>query len=87
MIRSLRGIHTTQLLKNAEKDQKHNFYIDHRESNKAGFVKSLNYINDKTTHILGQGANPGIRTKKDENDRIIHNHQPSYKRNSFKITI
>ncbi len=52
-----------------------------------GFVKSLNYINDKTTHILGQGGNPGIRTKKDENYRIIHNHQPSYKRNSFKITI
>tara|TARA_B100000287_G_scaffold385723_1_gene393086 strand:+ start:109 stop:1608 length:1500 start_codon:yes stop_codon:yes gene_type:complete len=52
-----------------------------------GFVEALNHINDKTTHIYGDGGNPGIKTKKDEKNRIFFNHQPSYKRNSFSIKI
>lgn len=50
-----------------------------------GFVEALNHINDKTTLIIGDGGNHGIRTKKDENNRIINNHQPLYKRNNFTI--
>ena len=52
-----------------------------------GFVEALNHINDKTTHVIGDGGNPGIKTKKHEKNRIIFNHQPSYKRNSFSIKI
>ena len=52
-----------------------------------GFVEALNHINDKTSQIYGRGGNPGIRTKKDEKNRIFFNHQPSYKRNSFSIII
>ncbi len=51
------------------------------------FIRALNFINDKTTHIHGLGGNPGFRTKKVENDRIIHTHQSSHKRNSFTIVI
>ena len=52
-----------------------------------GFVASLNFINDKTTYHVGRGGNSGIRTKKDENNRIIHTHQSSHKRNSFTIVL
>ena len=52
-----------------------------------GFIEALNHINDKTTKIIGNGGNHGIKTKKDEKNRIFFNHQPSYKRNSFSIII
>ena len=52
-----------------------------------GFRAALDFINDKTTHHLGLGGNPGFRTKKDENNRIIHTHQSSYKRNNFTIVL
>jgi len=55
--------------------------------NHYGFKEALNHINDKTTHVYGRGGNPGIKTKKDEKNRIFFNHQPSYKRNSFSIII
>tara|TARA_B100000902_G_scaffold390771_1_gene440294 strand:+ start:2859 stop:4340 length:1482 start_codon:yes stop_codon:yes gene_type:complete len=55
--------------------------------NEFGFKAALTFINDKTTHIHGLGGNPGIRTKKDENNRIINTHQSSYKRNSFTIIL
>jgi len=52
-----------------------------------GFVEALNFINDKTTLIVGDGANYGNIIKKDEGKRIISNHQPSYKRSNFSIKI
>ncbi len=52
-----------------------------------GFVKALTFIHDKTTNINGLGANPGFRTKKDENNRIIHTHQTSHKKANFTIVI
>ncbi len=55
--------------------------------NHYGFIEALNHINDKTTHIYGRGGNPGMKTKKDEKNRIFFNHQPSYKRNNFSIII
>jgi len=54
---------------------------------KFGFVEALNYINDKTSLIVGRGGNFGNRTKMSEKERIIYNHEPSYKRNNFKITL
>ena len=52
--------------------------------NTYGFVHALHYINDKTTSIVGKGANPGMRTKIEENYRILSSRQ-SY--NSRKYTI
>ncbi len=52
-----------------------------------GHIRALNFINDKPSHIYGRGANPGLRTKKDENNRIIHTHQSSHKRNNFTIKL
>jgi hypothetical protein len=52
-----------------------------------GFESALNYINDKTSLIVGAGANYGNIIKKDEEKRIISNHQPSHKRNNFSIKI
>ncbi len=59
----------------------------YNQVNGKGFVPAINFINDKTSNINGLGANPGIRTKKDENNRIIHTHQSSYKRNNFTIVL
>ena len=59
----------------------------HQVFNHYGFIEALNHINDKTSHVYGRGGNPGVRTKKDEKNRIFFNHQPSYKRNNFSIII
>ena len=50
-----------------------------------GFEAVLDYINDKTTIIVGKGANFGNRIKKTDGKRIIYNHEPSYKRTSFTM--
>jgi len=48
---------------------------------------SLNHILDKTTVIYGDGANPGVRTKKEENYRIYSNHQSYMYRGTFTIKL
>ena len=67
------------------------FDLEFEEANQIfheyGFVAALDYINDRTTHIIGKGGNPGIRTKNSEGERIISNHQSSHKRTSFTITL
>lgn len=51
-----------------------------------GFVHALHYINDKTTNILGKGANPGMKTKKEENYRIYSSRQ-SYSKSTYTIKL
>lgn len=51
-----------------------------------GFVQALHYISDKTSHIVGEGANPGMRTKIEENYRILSSRQ-SYKNRTFTIKL
>jgi hypothetical protein len=65
-----------------EKLLKFYFYIRAKEAH-----KDLHFINDKTTAIVGRGANFGNKIKKEENYRIIHNHLPSYKRNNFNLIL
>lgn len=55
--------------------------------NTYGIWDAINFINDKTSSIVGYGANYGNIIKKEDGKRIIHNHQPSYKSNNFKITL
>lgn len=50
-----------------------------------GFVAALDYVNDKTSLIIGRGANFGNKEKMSDGKRIIYNHQPSYKRSSFTM--
>lgn len=52
-----------------------------------GLVPALHHIADKTTIIVGKGENYGFRTKKEENYRIIHNHQSYHKRSIFTINL
>ena len=52
-----------------------------------GIWDAVNFINDKTSSIVGNGANYGNIIKKEDGKRIIYNHQPSYKSNNFKIML
>ncbi len=54
--------------------------------NEYGFIAALNYVNDKTSLIVGRGANFGNKIKNQDGKRIIYNHQPSYKRSNFTMT-
>ena len=80
-----------QKLKNAVKAQKQTFATEVERAYKIfikyGFIAALNYINDKTTAIVGDGANFGNKIKNDDGKRIIYNHQPSYMRTSFTMKI
>jgi len=50
------------------------------------FRAALDYIDDRTTLHIGGGSNPGIRTKKDEADRIFSNHISSDMRGKYIFT-
>ena len=54
--------------------------------NTYGFVNALHYINDKTTNIVGEGANPGMRTKIEENYRIYSTRQ-TYNNSTYTIKL
>jgi len=53
---------------------------------KYGLTECLHHIHDKTCIIVGDGANYGIRTKRDENNRIFSTHQ-SYNNSTFTIKL
>ena len=51
-----------------------------------GLTECLHHIHDKTCLIVGDGANYGVRTKKEENYRIFSTHQP-YRKKTFTIKL
>jgi len=53
---------------------------------KYGLPECLDYIHDKTCLVVGDGANQGVRTKKEENYRIFSSHQ-SYSNRTFTIKL
>ena len=52
-----------------------------------GLNYCLNHIHDKTCLIVGDGANSGFRTKKEENYRIFSSHQSYSNRRTFTIKL
>jgi len=54
---------------------------------KFGFESALDYVNDKTTQIVGFGANYGNKVKLEEGERIIQNHDPSYRTSKINIIV
>lgn len=55
--------------------------------NTYGFIEALHFVNDRTTQIIGKGANPGMRTVVDQNSRIFSNRQTYNNRNTFTIKL
>jgi len=52
-----------------------------------GLKDCLNHIHDKTCLIVGNGANAGIKTKKEENGRIFYTHQSYNNGKTFTIKL
>ena len=50
------------------------------------FVHALHYINDKTTAIIGEGGNPGMKTEKEKDYRILSSRQ-TYNNSTFTIKL
>lgn len=55
--------------------------------NTYNFIHALHYINDKTTRIVGRGSNDGMRTKTENNSRILYDRQSYSNRRTFTIKL